>query len=52
MWPIAFGIGLLLVGLLATVVVCARMNDLAPPQGNLPEPRALQRSPRSKFDPA
>jgi hypothetical protein len=27
MWPIALGIGLLLLGLFVTVIVCSRMND-------------------------
>lgn len=52
MWPIAFGIGLLLIGLLVTVVVCARMNDPAPPHENPIKPRARERASRSKLDPA
>jgi len=36
MWPIALGIGLLLLGLLGVIVVCSRMNDeLAPPRRTL-----------------
>jgi hypothetical protein len=30
-WLIALGIGLLLLGLCVTVIVCSRMNDPAPP---------------------
>lgn len=52
MWPIAFGIGLLLIGLLVTVVVCARMNDPAPPYGDSARPRMRDRGSRSKLDPA
>jgi hypothetical protein len=33
MWPIAFGIGLLLLGLFAAMIVCSRMNDPVPQQG-------------------
>jgi hypothetical protein len=32
MWPIAFGIGLLLLGLFGAMIVCSRMNDPAPPE--------------------
>lgn len=42
MWLIALGIGLLLLGLLVTVIVCSRMNDPLPPRGALdtqPHPR-------------
>jgi hypothetical protein len=35
MAPIALGIGLLLLGLLAAVIVCSRMNDPIPPRGAL-----------------
>lgn len=52
MWPIAFGIGLLLIGLLVTVVVCARMNDQAPPQPSPVRPRVRDGGARSKLDPA
>ncbi len=27
MWPIALGLGLLLLGFLVAVIVCSRMND-------------------------
>ncbi|HSL51552.1 MAG TPA: hypothetical protein VK878_20975 [Candidatus Deferrimicrobiaceae bacterium] len=42
MWPISLGIGLLLLGLFAAVIVCSRMNDPVPPWGALdtqPHPR-------------
>lgn len=52
MWPIAFGIGLLVIGLLVTVVVCARMNDPAPPHANPVRPRVRDRAAQSKLDPA
>ncbi len=42
MWPIALGLGLLLLGLFAAVIVCARMNDPVPPRRALdtqPHPR-------------
>ena len=32
MAPIALGIGLLLLGLFAAVIVCSRMNDPIPPR--------------------
>lgn len=32
MWPIALGIGLLLLGLFAAMIVCSRMNDPVPPK--------------------
>jgi hypothetical protein len=35
MWPIALGIGLLLLGLFVAVIVCSRMNDPVPPRGPL-----------------
>jgi hypothetical protein len=41
-WPIALGIGLLLLGLFAAVIVCSRMNDPLWPRGALdtqPHPR-------------
>ncbi len=39
MWPIALGIGLLLLGLFFTMIVCSRMNDPEPPRPALdPEP--------------
>jgi len=31
-WLIALGIGLLLLGLLVTMIVCSRMNDPVPPR--------------------
>ena len=52
MWAIAFGIGLLLIGLLVTVVVCARMNDPAPPHASPARPRVRDSAARSKLDPA
>jgi hypothetical protein len=42
MWPIALGIGFLLLGLFVAVIVCSRMNDPVPPRGPLdiePRPR-------------
>jgi hypothetical protein len=30
MWPIALGVGLLLLGLFVAVIVCSRMNDPVP----------------------
>ena len=42
MWLIALGIGLLLLGLFVTVIVCSGMNDPRPPRGALdtqPRPR-------------
>jgi hypothetical protein len=41
-WPLALGIGLLLLGLFAAMIVCSRMNDPGPPRGALdtqPHPR-------------
>jgi len=35
MWPIALGIGLLLLGLFVAVIVCSRMNDPGPSRGPL-----------------
>jgi hypothetical protein len=32
-WPIALGIGFLLLGLFVTVIVCSRMNDPLPERG-------------------
>ena len=42
MAPIALGIGLLLLGLLAAVIVCSRMNDPMPPRVAL-DPQAHSR---------
>lgn len=42
MWLIALGIGLLLLGLFVTVIVCSRVNDPVPPRRALdtqPHPR-------------
>jgi hypothetical protein len=42
MWPIALGIGLLLLGLFIAVIVCSRMNDPVSSPGALdtrPHPR-------------
>jgi hypothetical protein len=42
MWPIALGIGLLLLGLFVAVIVCSRMNDPVRARGPLdiePHPR-------------
>jgi hypothetical protein len=44
-WLIALGIGLLLLGLFVTVIVCSRMNDPVPPPGALdtrPHPRRAE----------
>jgi hypothetical protein len=41
-WLIALGIGLLLLGLFVTMIVCSRMNDSVPPRRALdtqPHPR-------------
>jgi len=40
MWPIAFGIGLLLLGLFAAMIVCSRMNDPVPPSRGQTKPSA------------
>jgi hypothetical protein len=37
-WLIALGIGLLLLGLFVTVIVCSGMNDPRPPRGALTQP--------------
>ena len=42
MAPIALGIGLLLLGVFAAVIVCSRMNDPIPPRGAL-DPQAHAR---------
>jgi hypothetical protein len=47
MWPIALGIGLLLLGLFGAVIVCSRMNDPALPRGLL-KARLLRTRPRPK----
>lgn len=43
MWLIALGIGLLLLGLFGTVVVCSRMNDPVPRGGTLDTSRHPRR---------
>ena len=35
MWPIALGIGLLVLGLFVVVIVCSGMNDPVAPRGTL-----------------
>jgi hypothetical protein len=42
-WLIALGIGLLLVGLFGTVIVCSRMNGPVPPRGAPDTPRHQRR---------
>ena len=44
MWPIALGIGLLLLGLFVTVIVCSRMNDPEPPRRALDTPHHPRRA--------
>jgi hypothetical protein len=38
MWPIALGVGLLLLGLFAAMIVCSRMNDPYPHSEGLTKP--------------